>query len=69
MVRLSVRARLSSLLGRVGASQAWLAARRLGRPRWLTVLNYHRVDELEAASDVDEGVLDSTPSSLARMGR
>ena len=70
MVRLRVRARLSFLLGRAGVSQAWLAARRLGRPRWLTVLNYHRVDQLEAARDVDEGVLDATPASLDRqLGR
>ena len=69
MVRLRVRARLSSFLGRVGASQAWLAGRRLGRPRWLTVLNYHRVDQLEAAGDVDEGVLDATPESLDRQLR
>jgi peptidoglycan/xylan/chitin deacetylase (PgdA/CDA1 family) len=34
------------------------------------VLNYHRVDQLEAAADVDEGVLDSTPQSLDRqLGR
>lgn len=70
MVKLRVRARLSSFLGRVGASQAWLTARRLGRPRWLTVLNYHRVDQLESAADVDEGVLDATPASLDRqLGR
>ena len=69
-MRLRVRARLSSLLGRMGASQTWLAARRLGQPRWLTVLNYHRVDELGAAGDVDEGVLDATPASLDRqLGR
>lgn len=67
VIRLRVRARLSSLLGRVGASQAWLAARRLGGGRWLTVLNYHRVDELEAARDVDEDVLDATPASLDRQ--
>lgn len=67
MVRLRIRARLSSFLGRVGVSQAWLGARRLGRPRWLTVLNYHRVDEFEAAREVDEGVLDATPASLDRQ--
>ncbi len=69
-MRLRVRARLSSLLGEVGASQAWLTSRRWGRPRWLTVLNYHRVDSIDAAADVDEGVLDSTPESLDRqLGR
>ena len=67
LVRLRVRARLSWLLGRVGASQALLWSRRWGRPRWLTVLNYHRVDRLDAAADVDEGVLDSTPESLDRQ--
>ena len=69
MVKRLLRTRLSSLLGHLGASQAWLAARRLGRPRWLTVLNYHRVDHLEAACDVDEGVLDATPESLDRQLR
>lgn len=70
MVKLRARARLSSFLGRVGASQAWLAARRIGRPRWLTVLNYHRVGRFEEAGDVDEGVLDATPESLDRqLGR
>jgi peptidoglycan/xylan/chitin deacetylase (PgdA/CDA1 family) len=48
-------------------SDAWLAARRLAPPRWLTVLNYHRVDEKREAADVDEGVLDATPESLDRQ--
>ena len=50
----------------VGWPRVLLELRRRGRPKWLTVLNYHRVSEVADAADVDEGVLDATPESFDR---
>jgi len=64
-----LRARLAAVVGAVRLPEAVLALRRRGRPAWLTVLNYHRVNVPEAAADVDAGVIDVTPDGFARQLR
>src|SRR5689334_23056093 len=61
---MSLRASLSSFLSRSGAIDGLLALRRAGRPSHLTVVTWHRVDEPESASEVDDAVLDATPSEF-----
>jgi hypothetical protein len=62
-MRLRVRARAAAVLGAFRVPEAVFALRRRGRPAWLTVLNYHRVNLPEAAADVDEGVIEPPPVS------
>jgi peptidoglycan/xylan/chitin deacetylase (PgdA/CDA1 family) len=57
----------TSLLSRVGLVSLTLAARRRLRPRTLTVINYHRVDDPESAAQFDEGTLDVTPQAFDRQ--
>jgi peptidoglycan/xylan/chitin deacetylase (PgdA/CDA1 family) len=66
---LHLRAVAAELAASVGWPRVLLALRRRGRPKWLTVVNYHRVSEVAAAADVDEGVLDATPGSFDRQLR
>jgi peptidoglycan/xylan/chitin deacetylase (PgdA/CDA1 family) len=66
-MRLRLRARLAHVLGAVRLPEAVFALRRRGRPAWLTVLNYHRVNVKEAGADVDEGVIDVVPEGFERQ--
>jgi peptidoglycan/xylan/chitin deacetylase (PgdA/CDA1 family) len=54
----------------LGIPRLLLAARRLQRPpRWLAVLNYHRVNSPAAAAELDSGVLDATPEDFEAQMR
>jgi peptidoglycan/xylan/chitin deacetylase (PgdA/CDA1 family) len=68
-MRLRVRARLAAVLGAVRLPEAVFALRRRGRPQWLTVLNYHRVNSPEEGADVDHGVVDATPDGFEQQLR
>jgi len=65
----SKREKLFTIVDHLGLSRALLLLRRRFRGSWLTVVNYHRVSEPEAASAFDDGVLDATPESLDRQVR
>lgn len=58
------RERLGEAVAGLGVPRAILAARRLRRPGWLTVLNYHRVNQPESVAELDTGVLDATPEAF-----
>lgn len=52
---------LGAALLRSGMVSVTLAAKRRFPARTLTILNYHRVDDHDAAWDFDDGTLDATP--------
>jgi peptidoglycan/xylan/chitin deacetylase (PgdA/CDA1 family) len=59
---------LAWAVGALGVADAILAtASRRKPPAFLTVLNYHRVNNPGAAAEMDEGVLDATPEGLDRQ--
>lgn len=66
-MRLRAKARLSVAAGALRLPAAILAFHRRRPPTFLTVLNYHRVDEPGGASETDEGTLDATPRSFDRQ--
>lgn len=63
-MRLHARARVSTLLDLSGLTRAIFWYRKLRRVPWLTVVNFHRVNQEEEAAPFDEGVLDATPRSF-----
>ena len=63
------RATVASVLHDVGLTSLTLAARRHLAPTRLTVVNFHRVDNEEAARQFDQGTLDTTPDGLDRRLR
>lgn len=64
-MRLRLRARLAVVAGKLRLDRAVLAHhRRSPRPRFLTILNYHRVAPPTAVAETDSGVQDATPASF-----
>ena len=63
------RAVAALLLHRLGVVPLTLALRRRLPPRTLTVVNYHRVNDSEAAGEFDEVTLDATPEGFERQVR
>lgn len=61
------RAFLASVLQRSGLVTLNLRVRRRLAPTRLTVINYHRVDDVEGSEDVDEGCHDATVASFERQ--
>ena len=59
-----LRSRLTEIADRSGIMRALFVLRGAMRPRWLTIVTWHRVDDLVGAADVDDGVLDATPAEF-----
>jgi peptidoglycan/xylan/chitin deacetylase (PgdA/CDA1 family) len=64
-----VRFGLAKAIGASPLCGLTLAGRRALRGPWLTVVNYHRVQEAESAGPFDLGVVDATPSAFAEQVR
>jgi peptidoglycan/xylan/chitin deacetylase (PgdA/CDA1 family) len=62
-----MKLRLAQLLGKTGLAPALLAARRLGRSPWITVLGYHRAGPVGVATPYDDEVIDVTPEAFERQ--
>jgi peptidoglycan/xylan/chitin deacetylase (PgdA/CDA1 family) len=61
------RERAAEAITAIGGSRLLVAARGRARPGWLTIINYHRVNEPAAVAGLDEGVLDATPEAFDRQ--
>jgi peptidoglycan/xylan/chitin deacetylase (PgdA/CDA1 family) len=58
------RKRIAAVLGRPAIVAPVLALRRRVRRPWLTILNYHRIQEPAATGPFDAGVVDATPAAF-----
>jgi hypothetical protein len=66
-MRQRIKGRLAAAVGALRIPTPVLALQRRRPPTFLTVLNYHRVDEPGSASETDKETVDATPLSFERQ--